>query len=100
MADRWIGKSPEVPEWADSNLIRTSTEIVLGIRSSDHRVHDMVYGEIEYDLLDSMDPEVLSHGSQIAVPDSNVLARTVREVYINCSANGSSLAKDEFTAAS
>lgn len=84
MADRWIGNSPEIPAWADSTLIRGSTEIVLGIRSSGHRVHDVVYGEIQYELMDGMDPEVLSHGSQIFAPESNVVARTAREVYINC----------------
>lgn len=84
MADRWIGKGREVPAWAESQLIRSATEIVLGICSSGHRVHDVVYGEIQYELMDSVDPEVLSHGSQIFVPDRTVVARTAHEVYINC----------------
>lgn len=83
MADRWIGKSPEVRAWEDRELIRTATEIVLGITSSGHRVRDVVYGEIQYELLDGMDAEVLSYGSQIAVPEGNVVVRTAHEVYIN-----------------
>jgi len=84
MADRWIGNSREVPSWADDKIIRSSTEIVLGVRSSGHRVYEQVYGEIQYELMDSVDPELLSHGTQIAVPETTVLARTAHEVYINC----------------
>jgi len=84
MADRWIANSREVPSWSENKLIRSSTEIVLGIRSSGHSVYEQVYGEIEYELMDSVDPEFLSNGVQIAVPETTVLARAAQEVYLNC----------------
>ncbi len=84
MADRRIGNSQEVPAWADNKLVRSSTEIVLGIRSSGHRVYEQVYGEIQYELMDSVDPEFVSYGTNIAVPEKTVLDRAAKDVYINC----------------
>jgi hypothetical protein len=84
MSDRRI--NVEGAENAESNMgkLRALTEIVLGVRQRHGLVYDRVYHEVGFEVYDSMDPEELSGGAELVVPERRVLRRTAYTVYDNC----------------
>lgn len=82
MSDRQIKIAPDTPLTDD--LVRASTEIVLGVRMDGHRVYDETYNELAHEICDSMDPEEMSYGGKIGVAENRAVRATARAVYQEC----------------
>jgi len=84
MSDRHMDFEGEENARPNMGQLHALTEIVLGVRRGRHLVYDDVYNEIGFEIYDSMDPEVMSEGAEIVVPESVLVRRTAYAVYGNC----------------
>lgn len=83
MADRSIDIGPD-NAMTGEQMLRMSTEIVLGICDRTWRVRNKVTAELSLEAWESMDPEYVSPDIEIKIPESRIVARTTRRVYEEC----------------
>jgi len=84
MSDRQINTTCQESPRVERNLLKISTEIVLGVRMDGSRIYDDTHNEMLYEIYDSMDPEELSYVGRINLPEGRVLPRAATAICTEC----------------